>query len=104
MSRGHGNREQEILQHIKQHGMLPINDPSKTVSENSSRHRAAKNLEKQGLIGIIQIKSGGKRRSIAMTVEDAKRFRQNERRKEMKAKRAKYDRLRDELGDVDPVS
>lgn len=98
MSRGLGSREREILQHIKQHGMLPINDPSKTVSENSSRHRAAKNLEKQGLIGIIQIKSGGKRRSIAMPVEDAKRFRQNERRRELKAKRAEFERLRVELG------
>ena len=98
MSRGHGHTEQAILQAIQQTGIHPINDPSKTVSENSSRHRAAKKLEQQGFIGIIHITSGGRRRSIAVTPEEAKRYEAKQQRKETKRKQAELERLRKELG------
>ena len=98
MSRGLGHAEQTILQAIQQTGIHPINDPSKTKSENSSRHRAAKKLQQQGLIGIIHITSGGKRRSIAVHPEEARKYEEKERRKEMKKKQEQLEQLQKELG------
>lgn len=98
MSRGLGKKEREILHEINEHGMLLINDPRQTTSETSSRHRAAKSLERKGLIGIIQSTTGGRTRNIALTVKDAERVRQNEQRRETRKMQEEYLRLQKALG------
>lgn len=81
MSSGNGAVERGLLDEIKQFGRAWISPIGATRSETESRRRAARSLERKGLVEIVGIEERRRTRSCAMTPGDARAWRLNEARR-----------------------
>ena len=69
-----GRVKKQLLAEVEKGGLAVISAQGLTRSQVESRRRAARELEKEGLLGVARVTHNGRSRAVAMSPDEARKL------------------------------
>ncbi|NEG90597.1 hypothetical protein [Bifidobacterium aerophilum] len=101
MERRLGAQERRILDELDSKGRAIISLMAGTASETASLKRAVRSLERKGLVGTTIDRFNGRDHLIVITVEEAQRRREQDRRSRLAAARLRLSLAEREIRELE---